>query len=96
MTFPVISAEAVPPKAVRTSKTTPLRNAMAQLQIGEAIEVAYHTANPEAGYRATTISQVAGTMSGAHPTIKFKVRRKADGTGCFVVATAKPANTDEA
>ena len=78
MTFSVMSAADVPARATRTSKTTPLRLALAALEIGEAIEVAYDHADPEAGYRPTTVSQVVGTMSADSESIKFSVRRKAE------------------
>jgi hypothetical protein len=90
MTFPVLSAAEVPARATRTSKTTPLRNALAALQIGEAIEVDYDSHDPEAGYRPTTISQIAGTMTVRSSDVKFSVRRKADGTGCYLIAGPKP------
>ena len=90
MTFPVLSASDVPERATRMSKTTPLRNALAALQIGEAIEVSYDSHDPEAGYRPTTISQVAGTMTSRSGTAKFSVRKKADGTGCYLIAGPKP------
>jgi len=94
MTFSVLSAAELPGRATRTSKTTPLRNALAALQIGEAIEVSYDTYDAEAGYRATTISQVAGTMTANSTTVKFSVRKKADGTGCYIIAGPKPPETD--
>ena len=94
MTFSVLSAADLPGRATRTSKTTPLRNALAALQVGEAIEVAYDTHDAEAGYRATTISQVAGTMTANSTTVKFSVRKKADGTGCYLIAGPKPPETD--
>lgn len=90
MAFPVISAADVPMVQTRTSKTTPLRNAMEQLQIGEAIEVPFEDFAPEEGYRPTTISQVAGTLSKRSTLVKYSVRRKSDGTGCYVVAGPKP------
>lgn len=90
MSFTVIPASAVPEASTRTTKTSPLRSAMAALQLGEAIEVAYDTHDPEAGYKATTISQIAGTMSAKSSTVRFSVRRKADGSGCYLIATAKP------
>jgi len=89
MTFPVLSASDVPARVTRTSKTTPLRNALAALQIGEAIEVAYDEFDPERGYRPTTISQVAGTMSAQSDTMRYSLRRKPDGTGCYLIAGAK-------
>jgi hypothetical protein len=94
MTFSVMSAADVPARATRTSKTTPLRLALAALEIGEAIEVAYDHADPEAGYRPTTVSQVVGTMSADSESIKFSVRRKADASGCYIIAGPKPT-TDE-
>lgn len=94
MTFSVMSAADVPARATRTSKTTPLRLALAALEIGEAIEVAYDHADPEAGYRPTTVSQVVGTMSANSEVIKFSVRRKADASGCYIIAGPKPT-TDE-
>lgn len=89
-----MSAADVPARATRTSKTTPLRLALAALEIGEAIEVAYDHADPEAGYRPTTVSQVVGTMSANSESIKFSVRRKADASGCYIIAGPKPT-TDE-
>lgn len=89
MTFNVISAAAVPARATRTSKTTPLRNALAALEIGEAIEVAYDEFDAEKGYRPTTISQVAGTMTSRSETVRYSVRRKPDGTGCYLIAGPK-------
>lgn len=94
MTFTVLSASDVPSRGTRTSKTTPLRNALAALQIGEAIEVSFDTHDPEAGYRATTISQVAGTMTSRSTDVKYSVRKKADGTGCYLIASAKPAPSE--
>ena len=94
MTFSVMAAADVPARATRASKTTPLRLALAALEIGEAIEVAYDTADPEGGYRATTISQVAGTMSASSADVKFSVRRKADGTGCYIIANPKPETAE--
>lgn len=94
MTFSVLSAADLPGRATRASKTTPLRNALAALQAGEAIEVAYDTHDAEAGYRATTISQVAGTMTANSATVKFSVRKKADGTGCYIIAGPKPPETE--
>lgn len=90
MTFSVLSASDVPARATRVSKTTPLRNAMSALEIGEAIEVAYDSHDPEGGYRPTTISQVAGTMSANSADVKFAVRKKNDGTGCYIIAGPKP------
>lgn len=90
MTFSVLSAADVPDRATRMSKTTPLRNALAALEIGEAIEVSYDSHDPEAGYRPTTISQVAGTMSSRSTSVRFAVRKKADGTGCYLIAGPKP------
>ena len=92
MSFTVLRADEVPTKATRTSKTTPLRLAMEKLAVGEALEVAFDSHDPENGYRPTTISQVAGIMSGRSATIKFAVRKKADGTGCYMIAGPK---TDE-
>ena len=94
MTFSVLSAADLPGRATRASKTTPLRNALAALQAGEAIEVAYDTHDIDAGYRATTISQVAGTMTANSTTVKFSVRKKADGSGCYIIAGPKPPETD--
>lgn len=90
MTFSVMAAADVPARATRTSKTTPLRNALLALEIGEAIEVSYDSHDPEAGYRPTTISQVAGTMTADSETVKYSVRRKQDGTGCYLIAGPKP------
>ena len=90
MTFSVLSAADVPDRATRMSKTTPLRNALAALEVGEAIEVSYDSHDAEAGYRPTTISQVAGTMSSRSANVRFAVRKKADGTGCYLIAGPKP------
>jgi hypothetical protein len=90
MTFSVLSAADVPDRATRMSKTTPLRNALAALEVGEAIEVSYDSHDAEAGYRPTTISQVAGTMSSRSTSVRFAVRKKADGTGCYLIAGPKP------
>jgi hypothetical protein len=90
MSFTVIPATDVPETSSRVTKTSPLRNALAALQIGEAIEVSYETHDAENGYKATTISQIAGTMSSKSSTVKFSVRKKPDGTGCFLIATEKP------
>jgi hypothetical protein len=92
MTFTVFSAADVPSRGTRTSKTTPLRTALAGLRIGEAIEVAFDTHDPEHGYRATTISQVAGTLTARSESVKYSVRKKADGTGCYLIASPKPEN----
>lgn len=89
MTFSVMAAADVPARATRTSKTTPLRLALAALQLGEAIEVAYDHADPEGGYRPTTVSQVVGTMSANSETLRFSVRRKADSSGCYIIAGPK-------
>jgi len=94
MSFSVLSAAELPARASRSSKTTPLRNALAELQIGEAIEVAYDSHDPEAGYRPTTISQVAGTMTARSSDMKFSVRKKADGTGCYLIAGPKPDSSE--
>lgn len=90
MTFSVLAAADLPARATRTSKTTPLRNALRALQIGEAIEIAYDSHDPEFGYRATTISQVAGTMTRLSADRKYSCRKKADGTGCYLIAGPKP------
>ena len=90
MSFQVISASDIPQSNNRVTKTTPLRHALACLQIGEAIEVAYDDFDAEAGYRPTTITQVASTMTAKSETVRFSVKRKADMTGCYLVATAKP------
>lgn len=95
MSFQVVSADVIPPVATRTSKTTPLREAMAALQIGEAIELAYSVVNGEeieveGGFRPTTISQVCGTMSRRCPDKSFSVRTKQDKSGCFIIAIEKP------
>jgi hypothetical protein len=91
MTFAVIPASEVPTSTTRISKTTPLRNAMLELAIGEAIEVVYDSVDPVDGYRPTTVNQVAGTMSRRSETVKFSVRKKTDGTGCYIIAGPKPA-----
>jgi hypothetical protein len=91
MSFNVISAQDIPTTTTRITKTFPLRTALQQLQIGEAIEVAYDTADEEFGYKATTISQVAGAMSARSDSIRYSVKRKPDGTGCYLIANAKPA-----
>lgn len=93
MAFPVYDVSELPTRATRTSKTTPLRNALSALSVGEAIEVAYDTHDQEGGYKATTISQVAGAMSLRSSTVKFSVRRKDDGTGCYLIAGPKPDET---
>ena len=90
MSFQVISASEIPATSTRVTKTFPLRSALAQLSVGEAIEVSYDTHDPESGYRATTISQVAGTMSAKSSTIRFSVKKKPDGTGCYLIANPKP------
>lgn len=90
MTFSVIAASDIPQTSNRVTKTTPLRKALACLQIGEAIEVAYDTFDEEAGYKPTTITQVASTMTAKSETVRFSVKRKADLSGCYMVATAKP------
>lgn len=94
MSFSVLSAADVPARATRTSKTTPLRNALAALQIGEAIEVSFDSHDPEAGWRPTTISQVAGTMTSRSAELRYSVRKKADGTGCYLIAGPKPEPTE--
>lgn len=91
MSFPVISASEIPNTSSRITKTHPLRLAIYQLSLGEAIEVAYDTHDPEHGYKPTTISQVAGAMTAKSETLRFTVKKKADNTGCYVIATEKPA-----
>ena len=86
----MIAASDIPQSSNRVTKTTPLRNALASLQIGEAIEVAYDDFDADAGYRPTTITQVASTMTARSETVRFSVKRKADMTGCYLVAAAKP------
>lgn len=94
MAFSVISASDVPARATRASKTTPLRNALAALSIGEAIAVSFEEFDPEGGYRPTTISQVAGNMSARSESIKFSVRKNPESTGCFIIAGPKPEPTN--
>lgn len=94
MAFSVISADEVPKASARVTKTTPLRNAMLELEVGEALEVTYDTADPECGYRPTTVNQVAGTMSKLSEEVRFSVRKKGDGTGCYIVATPKPSEDE--
>lgn len=95
MTFSVLSAADVPARASRTSKTTPLRLALAALEVGQAIYVAFDSSDPEGGYRPTTISQVAGAVSAASPNIRYSVRRKADGNGCYIIANEKGPESDK-
>lgn len=95
MSFSVVSADVIPPVATRTSKTTPLREAMAALQIGEAIELSYSIVNGvevevEGGFRPTTVSQVCGTMSRRCADKSFSVRTKPDKSGCYILAVDKP------
>ena len=90
MSFTVISAAEIPATSTRITKTYPLRTALTELQVGEAIEVFYDTHDPEAGYQVTTISQVAGTMSAKSETVRYSVKKKADGSGCYLIAVAKP------
>ena len=91
MSFPVLSATEIPETSSRITKTYPLRVALSQLSVGEAIEVAYDSHDPENGYKPTTISQVAGTMSAKSEAIRFSVKKKSDGTGCYLIAGQKPA-----
>lgn len=88
MDFPVVSAQDIPKVSHRVTKTFPLRQALMKLEIGQAIEVAYDSQD-EAGFKPTTINQVASTLSALHDTIRFSIKRKPDGTGCYVIAADK-------
>jgi hypothetical protein len=90
MSFTVFSATEIPATSTRITKTYPLRTALLQLLVGEAIEVAYDTHDAETGYKVTTISQVAGTMSAKSESVRYSVKKKPDGSGCYLIAVAKP------
>lgn len=89
MSFSVLSIDEIPLSNSRASKTKPLREALSRLEIGEAIEVDFESPDGKTGYKQTTLAQVAASMSKAHPTIRFRIKRKQDQTGVYMLAVCK-------
>lgn len=75
----------------RTCKTTPLREEIMAMKLGDAIYVPYFDEEAGTGYRPTTISQVVGMLSRNSEEFKYSVRRDATRPGCFILCLAKPA-----
>jgi hypothetical protein len=78
-----ITAEQALAQVGRKSLTTPLRNEVLDLEPGEAIEVSLDEFKPG------TVTQVVGNLSRRDDTRKFSVRKRRDGSGCFVICSSR-------
>lgn len=89
---PVSAAEAQQ-RIARKCKTSTLRDALLEMAPGDIVFIPFLPT--ENGYKASTAIQAIGTVSRAHPTNRFSVRRDTERTGAFVFCLER-TSADEA
>ena len=81
--------EQVKERVRRKSKTTPLRNEILAMAVGDAIFVSFYNSETGEGYKPTTIAQVVSQMTKESATMRYSMRKDADGLGCYVMCIEK-------
>ena len=91
--FQKVSLADIPARSSRRTKTTPLREAIAELSIEEGVYVPYFDEETEEGYKPSTVAQVVGSMSKDSNEYKYSVRSEASKAGCYIICNAKPSES---
>lgn len=86
--FEKVSIEEACSRIARRSKTTPLREEILAMQVGDAISVSFYNSETGGGYKPTTIAQVVSQMS-QDGELRYSMRKNTDGDGCYVMCIAK-------
>ena len=91
--FQKVSLADIPARSSRRTKTTPLREAIAELSVEEGVYVPYFDKETEEGYKPSTVAQVVSSMSKESAEYKYSVRSDASKTACYVICNAKPSDS---
>lgn len=94
--FQRVSLADIPARAVRRTKTDPLREALAGLSLEEGVYVPYFDEQTKEGYKPSTVAQVTSSMSKASVEYRYSVRSvrsDAGKTGCYVICLSKPSES---
>ena len=86
--FEKVSIEEARSRIARRSKTTPLRDEILAMQVGDAISVSFYNSETGDGFKPTTIAQVVSQMS-KDGELRYSMRKNTDGDGCYVMCIAK-------
>lgn len=84
-----VSIADIPARTSRRSKTSPLREAIQDLKIEEAVYVPYYDKATGEGFKPSTVAQVAGRMSKDSADHRYSVRSNAAKNGCYIVCNPK-------
>jgi len=85
-----VSISDVPARTSRRSKTSPLREAILELNPEEAAFVPYYDEESREGFKPSTVAQVAGRMSKDSADYRYSVRSDSSRNGCYILCSAKP------
>ena len=94
--FQKVSLADIPARSTRRTKTTPLREALAELSIEEGVYVPYFDEETEEGYKPSTVAQVTSSMSKDNAEYRYSVRSvrsDAGKVGCYVICLSKPSES---
>lgn len=84
-----VSAADIPARTSRSSKTSPLREAILALSAEEGLYVQYYDKESGEGYKPSTVAQVAGRLSKDNAQFRYSVRSDASKKGCYILCTPK-------
>lgn len=84
-----VSVADIPARTSRRSKTTPLREAISELNPVEACFVPYYNEKSGEGFKPSTVAQVAGRMSKDSNEFRYSVRSDASRNGCYILCSVK-------
>lgn len=84
-----VSIADIPARTSRRSKTTPLREAISELNPEEAAFVPYYDKESGEGFKPSTVAQVAGRMSRDSADYRYSVRSDASKNGCYILCSVK-------
>jgi hypothetical protein len=84
-----VSAADIPARTSRSSKTSPLREAILALSAEEGLYVQYYDKESGEGYKPSTVAQVAGRLSRESNQFRYSVRSEASKKGCYILCNPK-------
>ena len=90
--FEKLTVADLPPRPARRSKTSPLRDAIQDMEHDDVIFVKHWDKDTQEGFKSSTISQVAGRMSKESDLYRYSIRSVPEKGGCHIICSSKVSN----
>jgi hypothetical protein len=87
--FEKVTIDEVRTRTMRRTKTSPLREQILAMELGDAIFVPFYNPETGEGFKQPTINQVAGNLGRDSAELRYCVRKDMTRNGAFVVCMTR-------